>query len=654
MKENQIKETIESLRKEIEKYDYHYYVLNQPLIDDYEYDKLYHKLLELEKKYPQFYSPSSPTQRVSERNIENFEKFEHKPKMFSLDNTYSDGEVLDFDRRIKTIIGDDFSYVVEPKIDGVAVSIIYKDGIFFKGLTRGDGNIGDDVSENIKTIRELPLTLEKKFDGELIIRGEVFFTKDRFSKIQDIYSFSNARNAAAGTLKLLSPKEVSKRGLSVRIHTVVTEIEKTHTDSLKYLKALKIPVVEKFYLAENIKEVLDIKERFKNERYSLPYETDGIVIKVNQLELREKIGYTSKSPRWAFAFKYEPERAVTKLLSVSFQVGRTGVVTPVANLEPVFISGSTVKRSTLHNFDEIERLDLMVNDYVLIEKSGEIIPKVIKVIKEKRSQDCQKIEKPKDCPSCGQKLVQYEGEVALRCINKNCPAQIELSLLHFCSKSGMNIENLGEMMVKKLLEYNLVKTIPDIYRLNYEKLFKIPRIKEKSAKNILDSIEKSKRTTLKRFIYSLGIKNVGEFLSEKLSENFGNIDDLINADFESIRKIEGVGDETAKNIILFFKNEENLHLIKELKELGISFEKRSKKDILEGKSFVVTGSLKNFTRDEIKETILENGGTFSENISKKTDYLIVGLEPGSKFEKAKKLGVKIIDEDEFLKMLRKR
>ncbi|HAF07679.1 MAG: NAD-dependent DNA ligase LigA [bacterium] len=654
MKEDGIKETIESLRKEIERYDYHYYVLNQPLIDDYEYDKLYHKLLELEKKYPQFYSPTSPTQRVSERNIENFEKFEHKPKMFSLDNTYSDGDILDFDKRIKNIIGNDFSYVVEPKIDGVAVSIIYRDGIFFKGLTRGDGIFGDDVSENIKTIRELPLKLEKKFDGELIIRGEVFFTKERFTKIQEMYSFSNARNGAAGTLKLLSPKEVSKRGLSIRIHTVVTEVEKTHSDSLEHLKDLKIPVIEKYYLAKNIKDVLDVKERFKNERYSLPYETDGIVIKVNQLELRERIGYTSKSPRWAFAFKYEPERAVTKLLSVSFQVGRTGVVTPVANLEPVFLSGSTVKRSTLHNFDEIERLDLMLNDYVLIEKSGEIIPKVVKVIKEKRNQDCKRIEKPKECPSCGQKLVQYEGEVALRCINKNCPAQIELSLLHFCSKSGMNIENLGEMMVKKLLEYQLVKTIPDIYRLNYEKLFKIPRIKEKSAKNILDSIEKSKRTTLKRFIYSLGIKNVGEFLSERLSENFKSIEDLINADFESIRKIEGVGDETAKNIVLFFKNEENLNLIRELKNLGITFEKTVKANILEGKSFVVTGSLKNFTRDRIKEFILENGGTFSENISKKTDYLIVGSEPGSKLEKAKKFGVKIIDEDEFLKMLRNR
>lgn len=654
MKENEIKETIENLRKEIEKYDYHYYVLNEPLIDDYEYDKLYHKLLELEKKYPQFYSPISPTQRVSEGNIENFEKFEHKPKMLSLDNTYSDGEIFDFDKRIKNILEEGYSYIIEPKIDGVAVSIIYKDGLFFKGLTRGDGNIGDDVSENIKTIRELPLTLKKDFKGELIIRGEVFFTKERFFKIQEIYSFSNARNAASGTLKLLSPKEVSKRNLSIRIHTVVTEIEKTHIESLKKLQELGIPVVEKYFLAKDIKEVIEIKEKFKDERYSLPYETDGIVIKVNELSLREKIGYTSKSPRWAFAFKYEPERAITKLISVSFQVGRTGVVTPVANLEPVFISGSTVKRSTLHNFDEIERLDLMINDYVLIEKSGEIIPKVIRVIKEKRGKDCQNIEKPKECPSCGQPLVQYEDEVALRCINKNCPAQIELSLLHFCSKNGMNIENLGDMMVKKILEYQLVKTIPDIYRLNYEKLFKIPRIKEKSAKNILDSIEKSKKTTLKKFIYSLGIRNVGEYLSEKLSENFSTIDELIKSDYENIRKIEGVGDETANNIILFFKNQENLKMIKELIELGITFENKNKSDILKGKNFVVTGTLKNFKRDEIKNLILENSGNFSENLSSKTDYLIVGSEPGSKLEKAKKLNVKTIDEDEFLKMLEKR
>ncbi|MEO0234787.1 MAG: NAD-dependent DNA ligase LigA [candidate division WOR-3 bacterium] len=654
MKENEIKEKIEKLRKEIEKYDYHYYVLNEPLIDDYEYDKLYHQLLELEKKYPEFYSPTSPTQRVSDRNIENFEKFEHKPKMLSLDNTYSDGEIFDFDKRIKNIVQEDFSYVVEPKIDGVAVSIIYKDGIFFKGLTRGDGNIGDDVSENIKTIRELPLTLKREFKGELIVRGEVFFTKERFSKIQDIYSFSNARNAASGTLKLLSPREVSKRNLSIRIHTVVTELEKTHIESLKKLQELGIPVVEKYFFAKDIKQVIDIKEKFKDERYSLPYETDGIVIKVNELSLREKIGYTSKSPRWAFAFKYEPERAITKLVSVSFQVGRTGVITPVANLEPVFISGSTVKRSTLHNFDEIERLDLMVNDYVLIEKSGEIIPKVIKVIKEKRGKDCQRIERPKECPSCGQPLVQYENEVALRCINKNCPAQIELSLLHFCSKNGMNIENLGEMMVKKLLEYKIVETIPDIFRLNYDKLFKIPRIKEKSAKNILDSIERSKKTTLKRFIYSLGIKNVGEYLSEKLSENYTNIDELIKSDYEKIRKIEGVGDETANNIILFFKNQENLKMIKELLELGVTFEGKAKSDILKGKNFVVTGTLKNYKRDEIKNIIIENGGNFSENLSSKTDYLIVGTDPGSKLEKAKKLNVKTIDEDEFLKMLENR
>ncbi|MEJ5307300.1 MAG: NAD-dependent DNA ligase LigA [candidate division WOR-3 bacterium] len=654
MKENEIKEKIEKLRKEIDNYDYHYYVLNEPLIDDYEYDKLYHQLLELEKKYPEFYSPTSPTQRVSDRNIENFEKFEHKPKMLSLDNTYSDGEIFDFDKRIKNIVQENFSYVVEPKIDGVAVSIIYKDGVFFKGLTRGDGNIGDDVSENIKTIRELPLTLKQGFKGELIVRGEVFFTKERFSKIQEIYSFSNARNAASGTLKLLSPREVSKRNLSIRIHTVITELEKTHIESLKKLQELGIPVVEKYFFAKDIKQVIDIKEKFKDERYSLPYETDGIVIKVNELSLREKIGYTSKSPRWAFAFKYEPERAITRLVSVSFQVGRTGVVTPVANLEPVFISGSTVKRSTLHNFDEIERLDLMVNDYVLIEKSGEIIPKVIKVIKEKRGKDCQRIERPKECPSCGQPLVQYENEVALRCINKNCPAQIELSLLHFCSKNGMNIENLGEMMVKKLLEYEIVKTVPDIYRLNYEKLFKIPRIKEKSAKNILDSIERSKKTTLKRFIYSLGIKNVGEYLSEKLSENFSSIDELIKSDYEKIRKIEGVGDETAKNIILFFKNQENLKMIKELIELGITFESKTRSDVLKGKNFVVTGTLKNFKRDEVKNIIVENGGNFSENLSSKTDYLIVGSDPGSKLEKAKKLNVKTIDEDEFLKMLEKR
>ncbi len=652
--DNVIRERIEQLRKIIEKYDYHYYVLNDPLIDDYEYDKLYHQLLELEKKYPQFYSQFSPTQRVSEKNIENFEKFSHNPRMLSLENTYSDREILEFDKRIKTSVKDNYTYTVEPKIDGAAVSIIYRDSKFFKGLTRGDGNIGDDVSANIKTIRELPLVLNTEYKGELIVRGEVFFTKERFSKLIEKYPFSNARNAASGTLKLLAPKEVARRGLSIRIHTVITDLASTHTETLEILKSFGIPIVEKYYIAKNILEVLDIKEKFKTDRDTLPYETDGIVIKINQLYLRDIIGYTSKSPKWAFAFKYEPERSITKLLYVSFQVGRTGIITPVANLDPVYISGSTVKRATLHNFDEIERLDIKINDHVEIEKSGEIIPKIIRVLNDKRDGTEIKISKPTICPSCGQPLIQYEDEVALRCINKNCPAQIELSIIHFCSKKAMNIENLGEMMVKKLLQYDLIKTIPDIYRLTKEKLFQIPRIKEKSANNILNSIENSKKTTLKRFIYSLGIKNVGEFLSEKLAEVFDSIDELMNSDYEKLKGIEGIGDETVRNIQMFFKNQGNINLIKDLLSCKIKIEKDKKSEVLKGILFVITGTLKNFKRDEIKNIIIENGGNFSENVSTKTNYLIMGENPGSKLDKAKKLKVKIISESEFLNMLGKR
>jgi len=646
-----IKRRINELRKLISKYDSHYYVLNKPLIDDYEYDLLYKELVLLEKQNPEFDSSLSPTKRVSEKNITGFKKFKHIPKMYSLENTYSDDELSAFHKRIKDVLKNNFSYSVEPKIDGAALSVIYRDSVFYKALTRGDGESGDDVTDNIKTIRELPLSLNKIIKGELIIRGEVFFTKKRFEKLSETYSFSNPRNSAAGTLKLLSPKEVSKRMLSILFHTVVTPIATTHIETLLELKTLGLPVVNQIAAAKTLEELIEIKNMFEIKRFSLPYETDGIVVKVNQLPLREKVGFTSKSPRWAFAYKYAPKKAITRLQSISFQVGRTGVITPVANLTPVELSGTVVKRATLHNFEEIDRLEIKKLDFVEIEKSGEIIPKVVRVIKEKRSGKEISIERPFLCPSCKEKLVKYDDEVAIRCINKNCPEQIELSLIHFASKKAMNINNMGPSIISKFIEKKLVKSISDIYSLTKENLLSIDRIKEKSATNLLMAIERSKKNTLSKFIYGLGIRNIGEYASSILADKFRTLDLFILAGYDELIKVPSIGDESAKAILLFFSNEGNIREIRKLMNMGLVLEISENRDVLNGLSFVITGTLKNMSREEAKKFIIENGGTVQSDVSNNTNYLVVGENPGSKIIRANELSVKMINIDELKDMV---
>ncbi len=649
---DEAKKRIEYLKKLIKKYDYEYYVLSSPTISDYVYDNLYSELKSIEAKFPELITPDSPTQRVSEKPLKGFEKIEHKPKMYSLDNTYSDSELINFDNRIKNIINTDYEYTIEPKIDGVAVSIIYTNGFFTTAISRGNGNIGDNITNNIKTINELPLKLYKKYPGEMIIRGEVFFTKKRFAEIKDEYSFINARNAASGTLKLLDSNEVKNRQLSIRIHSVITKLKNTHYETLLELKKLGIPVIERIEIAKNIEEVIKIKNQWEQTRHNLPYETDGIVIKINDLNLREQIGFTNKSPRWAFAFKYKPETAITKVVSVDFQVGRTGIITPVANLEAVFISGTTVKRATLHNFDEIKRLDLYINDYVEIEKSGEIIPKIIKVIKNKRNKDqIIKIDTPDKCPSCNSPLIQLEDEVAIRCINVNCPAQIEQKLIYFASKQCMDIEYMGPALIKQLLENNLISHLSDIYKLTKNDLMNLERMGEKSSENIINAIEKSKNVPLGRFINALGIRNVGEYTSQLLAERFENLDKLKSATKDELIAIDGIGDEVADSIIKFFENKENINEIDLLFQLGIKPYINRKEKKLNNLKFVITGTLKNYSRDEIKDIIILNGGKVSNTVSKNTNYLILGENPGSKFDKAKKLNVKIINEEEFKKLL---
>lgn len=649
MKKTDAVKRIRELRRIIEKYDNAYYVLSQPLISDFEYDNIYRELKELESEYPDLISEDSPTQRVSERPAKGFDKARHKPKMFSLDNTYSDQELADFDRRLANILGFQPEYIIEPKIDGIAVSLIYENGHFTKGISRGDGETGDDITVNMRTVRGLPLNIAHQ--ERLIARGEVFYTRQRFSAIAEEYGFANARNAASGTMKLLDSNEVSRRGLSMRIHTVVTGLADTDTGTLDKLDKLGLPVVEWRETAESLDKIIEIKNTWFDKRHELPYETDGIVIKINNLNQRDKAGFTSKSPRWAFAFKYKPDTAVTKLNSIAFQVGRTGIITPVANLEPVLLAGTTVKRSTLHNFDEIERLDARENDFVEIEKSGEIIPKVIRVLKDKRNGDEKKVNIPVHCPSCGSTLVRIEDQVAVRCVNISCPAQIEGRLIHFTSKNAMNIENMGPALIRQLINEGLLHSFSDIYKLDRESLLKLERMGDKSASNVIDAVQASKHVALNRLIFALGIENVGEYTSSLLANVFGSLEAIQSADTEQLTDIQGIGPEVADSIVKFFANRDNVKELSALMSAGIEPYTETVASALTGLTFVITGTLDKYSRDSAKDMILKNGGKVSSSVSSRTDYLIAGREPGSKFEKAKKNNVKILSEDEFLKMI---
>ena len=652
MNREDAKKRIDELKSEIEKFNKAYYSESSPLIPDYQYDLLYRQLKGLETEYPEFITEDSPTQRVNEDVIKGFEKTEHNPKMYSLDNTYSDTEMISFIERIEKQTDSQCSFVVQPKIDGVAVSVIYRNGKLYKGISRGNGLIGDDITENIKTVNCLPHLLKRDMGiDELTVRGEVFFTKERFEELSSIFDFANARNAASGTLKLLDSMKVMERGLSMRIHTVITPLSPTDEETTAMLMSAGLPIVEKTELVKSAELILEVKNIWEKQRHELPYETDGIVIKVNELALRKKIGYTNKSPKWAFAFKYKPENAVTKLISIDMQVGRTGIITPVANLTPVHLSGTTVKRATLHNFDEIERLGICINDEVEIEKSGEIIPKIIRVAKQADTDIRKKIEKPLNCPSCGERTVSFEDEVALRCINVNCPAQIERSLIHFVSKAGMDIGSMGPALIHQLIEKGKISSISDIYQLKTNDIMMLERMGEKSADNIINAIEQSKKTELASLINALGIRNVGEYLSKILAERYRSIDLLMNASREDLLAINGIGDEVAQSLEMFFGSQRNKREIEKLLDRGLIAEVSEKTRLLDSKRFVVTGKLNHFTRDSIKRSITDNGGIVHSSITRNTDYLIVGENPGSKLNKAKEKGVEVISENEFINML---
>ena len=657
-------EKIDKLIKLLNYYNYKYYVENNPVVSDYEYDKLYHQLLELEKKYPQFIKPYSPTQRVGGQPLKEFKTVQHKIPMLSIDNTYSSDELIEFDKRVKRMADVEYvDYVVELKYDGVAVSLIYEDGKFTLGASRGDGFRGDDITENLKTVKTIPLYIPYKKPIE--VRGEVYMRKDDFEKLNREREkngeqlFANPRNATAGSLKLLDSREVAKRNLQLFVYQgIVGNNYKNHWDVMNFLKELGFPVSPHMKHAENIKEVIDYCNEWEEKRFSLPYNIDGMVVKVNSLSLQEKLGTTTKSPRWVVAYKFPAEQVSTIIKDVTVQVGRTGTLTPVAILEPVEISGTIVSRATLHNFDEIKRLGVKIGDRVFVEKGGEIIPKIVKVIPEARDGDEKDIPVPEKCPVCGSPVIKDTGEVAIRCPNVRCPAQVKERIIHFASKNAMDIEGLGEQWVNIFVDKGLLSDYGDIYYLKYEDLINLERMGDKSVKNLLNAIEDSKNRPLSRLIFALGIRYIGIHASEILAENFSSIDHLAEATFDQLSSIDEIGPVMAESIVEFFKNEENLRVIEKLKKAGVKTSREEKeiekKDVLSGLTFVITGTLKNYTRDEITDYIKSLGGKVSSSVSKKTDYIICGEEPGSKLQRGKQLGIKIISEEEFEQLVKER
>lgn len=655
---------IEYLRKEISRHDYLYYVKASPEISDRDYDKLMEELIKLETLFPEFITPDSPTQRVSGMVLEEFAKVQHNPPMLSLSNTYSKEELINFDQRIRKIIGDiTLSYVVEPKIDGVAIELTYRKGIFETGSTRGDGEIGDDITLNLKTIKSIPLRLMDVTPPEFVtVRGEVYMPRKKFVKFNEERQqkgqepFANPRNAAAGTLKLLDPKEVAKRPLEAIFYSIGRIEGKEinfHEELLLTLQKWGFRILPVYWVCRNIDEVIERLDELKEIKSKFEFDTDGGVIKVNERRFYEILGSTAKSPRWAVAYKYEPERAVTLLKSITIQVGRTGVLTPVAELEPVLLSGTVVTRATLHNEEEIKRKDIRIGDYVIVEKAGEIIPAIIGVKKELRRSDVKEFKMPSVCPECRSPVVKREGEVAYRCENLQCPAQLKRWIEHFASRQAMDIQGMGTSLIDQLVDNKLVNSPADIYILKKEDIIKLERMADKSASNLIRAIENSKNRDFYRVIYALGIHHVGITTAEKLASVFVNIDRLMEVKKSDLEIIPDIGPVVADSIIEFFSRKEIKELIKRLKSYGINMEYKIKitGDKLVGKTFVFTGTLKNFTRHEASLRVKALGGNVSDNINKKISYVIVGENPGSKLDKAKKLNIPVISEEEFIKLI---
>lgn len=649
---------IHKLREEIKYHEKKYYVDNEPQISDYEFDLLMKELQELERQVPELTSPESPTQRVGEQPIDGFVTIEHSTPMLSLDNCYSVEELKEFEARIKRMIPEKkIDYVAELKIDGLGIAVVFRDGKYSQAITRGDGIQGDDVSANVKTIKSLPLTIDSAQEFE--VRGEIYLPYKSFQKINSEREergeplFANPRNAAAGSIRHLDPRIVSQRGLDLFLYSITIDgrEEESQWENLNALRKFNFKINPQSRLCHSLEEVIVFYKKWQEQRDSLDYEADGVVIKVNSTEQQRLLGSTAKFPRWAISFKFPARQATTKINDIIVQVGRTGALTPVALLEPVKLSGITISRSTLHNEDEIARKDIRIGDYVLIERSGDVIPKVVSVMKERRTGNEHKFSFPASCPACHSAAFKPEGEAVSRCINPSCPAKLRESLLHFASRRAMNIEGLGDVLVDQILEKKLITTLPDIYSLKLDDLLLLDRMGPKSSQNLLDEIEKSKNLDIARLIFALGIRYVGERTAHILASHFKSVTALIQASFEGLIQIRDVGHKVAESILFFFSQPENIDLINKLRETGLNFsakeETEEAKRTLAGLTFVLTGKLTRYTREKAQEIIESQGGHVTSSVSDKTSYVIVGESPGSKLQKAKKFGIPTLDESEF-------
>lgn len=666
MNETEAKKKIDALRAQLKEHNYKYYVLAQPSISDYDFDMLLEELSSLEKQFPQFDDPDSPTQKVGGDVTKEFVTVKHRYRMMSLGNTYSEEELKEFDERIRKGLGrDDFEYVCELKFDGFAISLNYVDGELRQALTRGDGVQGDDVTTNIKTIKNLPIRLKGDYPADFDIRGEVFMHRAAFERMnaereeEGLPGFANPRNSAAGTIKMQESSEVAKRPLDLFLYYVIANGPeyRGHYENLQKAKSWGFPVSEHTRKCKSFEEVMAFIQHWDNARHDLSFEIDGVVIKVNNYDQQEELGFTAKTPRWAIAYKFKAEAAVTVLESVTYQVGRTGAITPVANLKPVHLAGTTVKRASLYNEDQINKLDLRIGDTVFVEKGGEIIPKVTGVDTSKRPADSQALEYATHCPECGTALVRKPGEALHYCPNDaSCDPQVRGKVVHFISRKAMDIDSMGAETVELLFDAGLIKNYADLYTLTFDQVIQLDRMAEKSASNLLLGIKKSKEIPFERVLFGLGIRMVGETVAKKLAKKFGNIDALEKASKEELVAVDEIGEKIAEQVVDFFAQEHNREIIQQLKEAGLHFEMEASEgpvsNQFEGKSFLVSGVFANFSRDELKASIEAHGGRNVSGVSSKLDYLIAGDKMGpEKLKKAEALGIKIISEEEYMGMI---
>ena len=664
--------TINAIRDELARHNYYYYIKDNPIISDAQYDRLMRNLDALEKKYPELVTPDSPTQRIGAPLEGGFGTVEHGERMLSLQDAFSYQELKDFLTRAYKDLGmgeDEVEFVCELKIDGSAVSLVYENGLFVRGATRGDGISGEDITSNLKTIKAIPLKLFQKsglnIPPRLEVRGEVYLAKDEFKRIntereeEGLPTFANPRNAAAGSLRQIDPRNTAKRRLNVFIYGTVVPSGLnivSHHEMLNYLSEVGLKVNPNIKRAAGFEEIKKYLESWEEKRKNLLYETDGVVIKVDKYSYQQKLGQTSRNPRWAIAYKFPPEEEVTRILDIKVNVGRTGTLTPVAVLDPVKVAGSTISHATLHNEDEVRRKEVMIGDWVVIHKAGDVIPEIVKVIKERRDGSQKKFSMPGRCPVCGSDVVKTEGEVALRCTSMACPAQQYERMVHFASKGAMDIEGLGPAVIEKLLDKKLITDAADIYYLRYDDIFALENFKEKSTANLLKAIEKSKQGPLSKLLFAMGIRHVGSHTADILTKIFPDLDSLMNAGYERIEVIKEIGTKIAESVVNFFRQEQNLKVIGKLREAGVNFgsaqKKVSEKEAFAGKTFVLTGKLDGFSREQASEIIENFGGRVTSSISKSTSMVLAGEDPGSKLDDAVKLNIRVISEKDFKEMIK--